>query len=661
MLHFKIYKTTITFLMLLVVITITNAQTARVKPVWWFGESVAANFNFFRGTTQTVNSNLTVPAAFHKGTSVKPYASLLVEYRPDNFFGLMLNVAYDNRGGKFDNAMAPCDCPATLTTNLSYITVEPSVRIAPFSSSFYVFAGPTIGFNISKSFTYTQEKQSDVTGDLSDVRKTLFGAQAGLGVDIPVSKKTSEVQMTISPFASFQTDILQTPRTIENLSIYTIRAGVALKFGIGDRINIATPPTPPTVINTTPQAPPVNYNNSVQFTVRAPKVSQPPRQVKETFPLRNSVFFEKNSTAIPARYITLSQTDAVTFTEEQLYQSPPADANAARSSRQLEVHHNILNIIGYRMKTNTQSTIKLTGSAYKNPAEGKKLAESVKAYWVNNFGIDASRITTEGRSKPVIPSEQSGSTNDLTLVREEDRRVDISSTSPELLMQLGGDPSAFFRPINISSVQEDPIDNYITFNADGADTAFKSWAIDITDEQGNIQHYGPFTGNMASVSSKTILGNSEKGTYKVTMVGQTNTGETISKESSINLMKAPDKQQTGMRYSILFDFDKSTPIDIYEKFITNEIAPLIPDNARIVIHGHTDIVGEEKHNLNLSNERAMSAQKIIEAALAKYGKTGVKFETYGFGEDATLSPFANGLPEERFYNRTVIIDIISSK
>jgi len=31
---------------------------------------------------------------------------------------------------------------------------------------------------------------------------------------------------------------------------------------------------------------------------------------------------------------------------------------------------------------------------------------------------------------------------------------------------------------------------------------------------------------------------------------------------------------------------------------------------------------------------------------------------YGFGEDENLAPFENKLPEQRFYNRTVMIDII---
>ena len=46
---------------------------------------------------------------------------------------------------------------------------------------------------------------------------------------------------------------------------------------------------------------------------------------------------------------------------------------------------------------------------------------------------------------------------------------------------------------------------------------------------------------------------------------------------------------------------------------------------------------------------------------AYIGRSDVKFDVKGFGEDQTSSTFDNKLPEERFYNRTVIIDIISTK
>lgn len=629
-------------------------KEVRSEPKWWFGISGAANMNYYRGTTQMLTNELTVPAAFHKGNSVRPYASVLAEYRPNKTIGGMLNVAFDNRGGKFDQVIAPCDCPANLSTNLSYLAIEPSLRLAPFRSSFYVFAGPTIGINISKEFKYTQELQPDVYGDWSDIRKTVFAAQAGLGFDIALSGRASETQMTLSPFASFQTDLFQSPRTIESWSIYTVRAGLALKLGSVKR---KITPAKTKII----MVPGAVAEKEVQFTVRAPKVVPLKRQVKETFPIRNSVFFNMGSTEIPTRYVLLSKTEAKKFRESQLQESQPTDLTTGRSVRQLTVYHNVLNILGDRMRTSQQSTVTLVGSSDKNPEEGRELSEKIKSYLVTNYGIDANRIITEGRDKPVIPSEQPGAVDELDLLHEGDRRVDIESNSPELLMQIGGNNISRLKPVELLITQKDPLDSHVVFTVKEATELLDYWNIEVTDESGSRQKFGPFQSEQASVPGNNILGNKEQGNYTVIMTGKTKKGKEVKKTSSVSLIKLAEPKQIGLRYSILFDFDQSKSIQSYEEFLTKIVAPLIPANSKVIIHGYTDIIGGEKYNLNLSRERAFGVEDIIKSALMLEGKKGIQFETYGFGEDPKLSPFENGTPEERFYNRTVIIDIVPSK
>jgi outer membrane protein OmpA-like peptidoglycan-associated protein len=630
--------------------TVRSQTAKRVTPVWWFGESVALNMNHYQGTTQRLDNNLSVPSAFHKGTSYRPYFSLLTEYRPNKVWGGMLNIAYDNRGGKFSTVTAPCNCPADLSTNLSYITIEPSLRIAPFASSFYIFGGPTLAVNVRKEYTYTQEKQLDRTGDLSNIRKTVLSAQAGLGFDVPVSQKSSAVQMTVSPFASFQTDLGQSPRTIESWSMYTIRTGVAIKFGRGRKTNVKAVPENP-VVSTEPE-------KQVMFSVRAPKDIPAKRQVKENLPLLNSVFFDNGSTVIPARYTLLSSAAAATFKETQLQTAQPDNLKKGRAARQLAVYYNILNIIGDRMRNNPSSIIALSGASDGNPAEGKQMAEAVKQYIVSVFGINTSRISTEGRSKPVIPSEQPGATKELDLLRAGDRRVDITSASPELLLQVGNTNTSFFKPVEIVDEQSDPLDSHVIFTATGATELLKWWSLQITDMNGVTQNFGPFARDVITIPGNTILGTNTSGSYKVSMTGETNSGQSVRKEATVDLVKTATVKQTGMRYSILFGFDKSKSIASYETFLSEMVAPLIGDNGTVIIHGHTDIIGEEKYNNTLSEERANSTQKVLESAITRLGKKNVKFESYGFGEDTKLAPFDNSFPEERFYNRTVIIDII---
>jgi outer membrane protein OmpA-like peptidoglycan-associated protein len=96
---------------------------------------------------------------------------------------------------------------------------------------------------------------------------------------------------------------------------------------------------------------------------------------------------------------------------------------------------------------------------------------------------------------------------------------------------------------------------------------------------------------------------------------------------------------------------------MYEKYINDVVVPKIPMNGTVIIHGHADITGSDAHNLQLSIDRANDVKTIIQSSLKKSGRNDVKFEVAGYGEDVTKAPFDNKYPEERYYNRTVIIDI----
>ena len=100
---------------------------------------------------------------------------------------------------------------------------------------------------------------------------------------------------------------------------------------------------------------------------------------------------------------------------------------------------------------------------------------------------------------------------------------------------------------------------------------------------------------------------------------------------------------------------------MYEKYLLEVVTPKISDNATVLINGYTDIIGGEENNQKLSLARANGVKCILEKGVSKAGRKNVKFEVAGLGEDQSLSPFNNKYPEERFYNRTVIIDIIPRK
>lgn len=630
------------------------------KPSWFFGVAAGGNVNFYRGSTQQMSAELIVPTTFHDGTGVGLFVAPLIEYRPANSrWGIMLQAGYDNRGGKFDQVKTPCNCPADLITDLSYITVEPSLRFAPFKSNFYLYAGPRFAFNMSKAFTYKlginpaypdQLPTADVKGDFSDVNNSLISMQIGAGYDIHLTKETKKTQLVLSPFVSFHPYFGQDPRSIETWNITTVRVGAALKLGSGHRIQQP--------IRTEAFVPVVAVVPEVTFTVNSPKNIVAERNVREIFPLRNYVYFDLGSTEIPSRYVILKKSQVQDFKEDDLEMNAPQNLSG-RSDRQMKVYYNILNILGDRMSKNPATTVKLVGSSQQGPKDAREMAESIKVYLVTVFDINPKRIAIEGRVKAEYPAIQAGGTKELVLVSEGDRRVSIESNSPALLMEFQTGPDAPLKPVEINVVQEAPVDSYVTFKNEGAGKAFTSWYLEITDNAGNVQKFGPYSEDAVSIPGKSILGTNPEADYHVKMIGQTRDGQSVIKETNVHMVLwvAP-KESDGMRFSIIYEFNKSVALTVYQRYLTDIVLPRIPVGATVIIHGHTDIIGAPAYNQQLSLARSNDVRTILENGLKKSGRTDVTFQVLGFGGDQKLSPFENKYPEERSYNRTVIIDII---
>lgn len=631
----------------------------QIKPSWWFGAAAGANFNFYNGSTQQLNDGYRVPVAFHEGMGIGLYLAPLVEfYRPGSRWGFMFQFGYDNRKGDFDEVFTPCDCPANLSTNLNYLTVEPSLRFAPFRSGFYLFAGPRFAYNLDKSFVFQQGtnpaypeqiQDPEVTGDFSNVNETLISMQVGAGYDIPISSQSKRTQLVLSPFVSFHPYYGQDPRSIETWNITTVRAGAALKFGVGKKTKPEVEKEKEVVAAPIPE---------VDFTVHSPENIPAERMVRETFPIRNYVFFDLGSTKISNRYVLLKKEQVADFKEEQVELYTPENFSG-RSARQMVVYYNILNILGDRMGKNPSSTIKLVGSSETSAQDGREMAESVKTYLVDVFGISPSRISTEGRDKPKIPSQQPGQTEDLALLKEGDRRVSIESNSPALLMEFQSGPNAPLKPVELVVLDEAPIESYVTFDNAGASEAFSSWSLEIKDDDGKIQYFGPYTQDKVSIPGKSILGQQPEGKYKVKMIGITESGKTVEKETTVNMVLwTPPKNEEAMRFSVIYEFDESKAIGMYDKYLTEVVMPAIPVGAKVIIHGYTDMIGDANHNKNLSLQRANDVRKTLENALTNAGRNDVRFEVYGFGEERRSALFGNKYPEERSYNRAVLIDVI---
>jgi outer membrane protein OmpA-like peptidoglycan-associated protein len=645
-----------------------TTDSALIKPSWWFGAAAGANFDFYRGSTQKLNDQLTPPTAFHNGTGIGLLLGPVAEYhRPDSRWGLLFMALYDVRNGKFNQVKSPCNCPTDLSIKLSYISIEPNLRFAPFKSSLYFYAGPRFALLMKHSFEYRMTTNPDVvdvpnaavtdsheSGNLSDMRKMLLSMQLGLGYDLPLSSKDNKTQFVLSPFAVYQPYFGQSPRTIETWNITTFRAGIIFKFG---RI-----PAPSTIAQKTMlEKSTLVSTKLVAFSVYAPKNIPVDRMVRETFPIRNYVFFDLASAKIPDRYVQLRKDQVKEFKETQL-DAPKTKSFSGRSNRQMVAYYNILNILGDRMQKMPSTSIKLVGSSDKGEELALAMANAIKTYLVDVFGIDEKRIALEGRTKPKKFAIRLDGSPDLDLIVEEDQRVSIESISPSLLMEFQAGQDVPLKPVEMLALQEAPIDSYVTFNVEGATEKLKSWSLVVTDDKKRVQNFGPYTQSRLSLPGKTFLGTRPEGDFKIKMIGVGKDGKMDIQETTVHMVLwTPSKQEEGIRYSIIFDFDDSKASAAYEKYLSEVVVPKIPVGATVIIHGYTDVIGDATHNQSLSLERTAEVKNILEKTLANANRSDVQFDERAYGEDEFMSPFENQLPEQRFYNRTVIIDIVLEK
>jgi outer membrane protein OmpA-like peptidoglycan-associated protein len=101
--------------------------------------------------------------------------------------------------------------------------------------------------------------------------------------------------------------------------------------------------------------------------------------------------------------------------------------------------------------------------------------------------------------------------------------------------------------------------------------------------------------------------------------------------------------------NVEFDFDKSVVKNKYHDEIGNlaEVMEKHP-NLMIEIEGHTDNVGGEKYNQQLSGRRANAVKKYL---VEKFGIDASRLSTEGFGKSRPIT--TNATKEGRQKNRRV--------
>jgi len=622
---------------------------------WWYGPYLGVNVNLFSGQLHDLSGNdvnVANPTGFDGGSGLGLGFGGLLEYNSGELLGGNVFLGYDSRHVNFDVKNERRDsltrrANEDLSTGLAYVTIEPNLRVNLANRFFHLLVGPSFAINIANGYDYSFVDTASVgvtrSSDLASVRSFVIGGQLGVGYDIPIKGPNASPQILVTPFAEFRfgQGLLDPPSgSRDDFGINTIRVGAQLKFG--------TPTVPPIITG--------DDEHVSGFSVRAPNVVTSSRRLQETFPLRNYVFFDAGSTVLPERYRQLTKSDASAFREDQMVRSTVqtggSDPLMGRSRRQMEVYYNVLNIFADRMRRSPSARITLSGSANGDAEAGTKMAQNTKDYLVTTFGIDANRIAVEGKGMPTHRSGTGSSLGeDKKLLEAENYRVEIS-----------GQPQDLFQPLSIVSMQDEPIDNDIVLSVPD-DDKIASWRAEITEQGEMPKIFGPFTNrSIARIDSKSLLGTKTEARYTAkAMILWKDGKETTTDEEDFRLVRSDDdEEESGTRYSILFEFDESKTVETYRDFLVKTVAPSIPDGASVIIHGHTDVSGDPDYNARLAQKRCDAAREILQTELTRLGRKAT-FDSYGFGEDERRSPFNNTLPEQRYYNRTVVIEVVPGR
>jgi outer membrane protein OmpA-like peptidoglycan-associated protein len=365
----------------------------------------------------------------------------------------------------------------------------------------------------------------------------------------------------------------------------------------------------------------------------------------DSSPLLNYVFFETGQSEIPSRYASLSsQAETRSFSESKL-------------TGTMEKYAHTLNIIGRRLRDNPEAQIKIVGcNANRGEEHNRKdlsrsRAESVKAYLKYIWGIDSSRMAVEARNLPAVASASS-----VAEGRAENQRVEIYSEFPAVLDTV---KSTYVTEIcNTEEVKVmpqiqtgyEPARWTVALIGDGT-------LIDSTAGYGDLLSAYPF--NLKNIGLARIGGYENLGvnievedkkgriyeTYASTGVQFIKREERVAKKEGYKVME---------KYAlILFDFDRADIKDRNRAVVDRIIARIteVP-TARVSIVGHTDSIGKEAYNVDLSRRRAKAAFEMI---VAGGGVNSGNISYDGAGPHNPL--FDNQLPEGRALNRTVTVTL----
>lgn len=626
-------------------------------------------------------SRRTAPTSsiFTEGYGIGGAIGLLFEVPLDRVFALGLRAGYESRGADLvksyrnetevkgpTGATIPADVEGTVVNSYGVLNATPYLYFGPVGFPLYFEVGPTILLPLNGSYNYTEKitdpanaqfrlnSQTARTLDDGEItgQQSVFGVTVATGINIPLSEQFKFfLEVQYSPVFDNITNNL---RSGEEWKATNFSGTLGFRYAIGGDWYQVIPPSPPIARKpdtskkggTDPAAIPDTLFEAGAVTPEGLKdtviLSKRKIQSTEFHALLPYVFFERDSAVIPARYKQLDKKSVKNFEVERL---PRGNT--------IGVYHQLLNIIGQRLRRNSRATITVTGCLSQFETDttlARRRAEAVRDYIINTWRIRANRVELAVRGLPANPSL---SEVDTAEGARENQRVEIYAKDLSLLAPVrlpdtatlgtaglirflpttGGEPDST-KELNAWSLDVTVGDSVITDAKSGYGTPPKQIDFEVERRPGlNLT-------DTVKISSKLTIRDSMD---NVMEREQSKRVVIVQEEEYEEEREVIDGKYVDTYTLLLFGFDQQD-IQDFSRQATAIMQDRITPQSVVRVIGHTDRIGLPPYNKALSQRRADAAAEALGIPVK---------ETIGRGEKDLL--YDNELPEGRYYCRTVTV------
>lgn len=367
----------------------------------------------------------------------------------------------------------------------------------------------------------------------------------------------------------------------------------------------------------------------------------------DSAPLLNHIFFETGRSELTDRYLLFeNRAETERFDERQLKDG-------------MEKYRHVLNIIGKRLRAHPEATIRLVGCNADTGEEKGRIdlsrgrAEAVQAYLRYVWGIAPERMAIEQRNLPEAPSNIRSPAG-----RIDNQRAEIYSDHPAILDTVNSEYVTKVSDLDairlVPQIESEAgvAEWQVTLSCGGRDIKTILGRGDIPEEWA------------IALDTDLLEQSSACANIDARVVGVDNEGNALDSRSARGLpvdfiqrtrqMAQVQGYRVKEQYAlILFDFDSAAIKERNEAIVDRITARLrkVPE-AIVAIVGHTDNIGSEAYNLQLSERRAKAVeQTLVKAAAPSPERLLVS------GAGPNQPQYDNDLPEGRALNRTVIITL----